>query len=169
ITHGRETFTVFKYVHLRAFETLRCHYVGTASGRPRYPVGQGLRSARDRGGGSMRNPKMTKKSLNVAAGLLAVAAITAAGASAASAEENNGDNDVEVAVCIPQTDTPGVLAMTVAADSTTLTENGSDRLHRRFTGAVAGVTVTDARDGSELPAGAGWYVLGPASGLLRGR
>lgn len=114
----------------------------------------------------MRNPKMTKKSLNVAAGLLAVAAITAAGASAASAEENYGDNDVEVAVSIPQTDTPGVLAMTVAADSTTLTENGSDTLHRRFTGSLPDVTVTDTRDASEIPAGAAWYVLGTASDFV---
>lgn len=106
---------------------------------------------------------MTKKSLKFATGLLAVAALTAAGAGIASADEQHGDGEVEVTVEIPQIDEPGVLALTVAADSTALVENGTDALQRRFTGALPNVTVTDTRTADEIPEGAAWYVLGTAS------
>ncbi len=84
-------------------------------------------------------------------------------ASAAAAEENFGDNDVDVTVEIAQIDEPGVLAMTVANTSATLTENGSTATERQFTGQLPTVTVTDTRAAADIPAGAGWYVLGTSS------
>ena len=53
--------------------------------------------------------------------------------------------------------------MTVAADSTALTEDGSTELVRRFAGTLPTVTVTDTRSPDEIPTGAGWYVLGSAT------
>ena len=84
-------------------------------------------------------------------------------ASAAAAEENLGDNDVDVTVQIAQIDEPGVLAMTVANTAATLTENGSTATERQFTGQLPTVTVTDTRAAADIPAGAGWYVLGTSS------
>lgn len=83
-------------------------------------------------------------------------------ATAASAAEY-GENDVDVDVTIAELDEPGVLAMTVAGTSTTLTETGSTATVRQFTGRLPAVTVTDTRTAEEIPDGAGWYVLGSAS------
>lgn len=84
-------------------------------------------------------------------------------AGAAVAEEQHGDEDVDVTVAISEIDQPGVLAMSVAGTSTTLAENGSDALVRQFTGTLPTVTVTDTRDPADIPAGVGWYVLGTAT------
>lgn len=91
------------------------------------------------------------------------AALLVGVASAAAAEENLGDNDVDVTVQIAQIDEPGVLAMTVANTAATLTENGSTATERQFTGQLPTVTVTDTRAAADIPAGAGWYVLGTSS------
>lgn len=84
----------------------------------------------------------------------------------AVAEEQHGEGDVDVTVQINQLDEPGVLAMTVANTSTTLTENGSTALERQFTGQLPTVTVTDTRVPGEIAEGAGWYVLGTASDFI---
>lgn len=85
-------------------------------------------------------------------------------AGVAMAEEvNQGDQDVAVNVSIAEITEPGVLAMSVAATATTLTENGSDATVRQFTGALPTVTVTDTRDPASIPAEAAWYVLGTSS------
>ncbi|WP_022894344.1 hypothetical protein, partial [Agromyces subbeticus] len=85
-------------------------------------------------------------------------------AGVAMAEEvNQGDQDVAVNVSIAEITEPGVLAMSVAATTTTLTENGSDATVRQFTGALPTVTVTDTRDPATIPADAAWYVLGSSS------
>lgn len=84
---------------------------------------------------------------------------------AASAEEY-GTDEVDVTVDVVQLDEPGVLAMTVAGTSATLTENGSDELVRQFTGQLPAVTVTDTRTADEVPAGAAWYVLGSATDFV---
>ncbi|WP_341976731.1 hypothetical protein [Microbacterium sp. LWO13-1.2] len=91
------------------------------------------------------------------------AAIFVGIAGAAVAEEQHGDEAVDVSVSIAQIDEPGVLAMSIAGTTTTLVENGSDALVRQFTGSLPTVTVTDTRDPGDIPAGVGWYVLGSSS------
>ena len=109
---------------------------------------------------------MTKNSLSVATGLLVAAALICSGAAAATADDEHGNGDVDVTVDIAPIDVPGVLAMSVSASSTVLTENGSGALERRFTGTLPQVTVTDTRTPDEIPAGAAWYVLGTASDFV---
>ena len=85
-------------------------------------------------------------------------------AGAAIADDEYGDTDVDVNVVIDEADEPGVLALTVAGDSTTLTETGSTTTVRQFTGALPTVTVTDTRIFPErIDPGAFWYVLGTSS------
>jgi hypothetical protein len=101
------------------------------------------------------------------AGTVAFAAVlaTAAGAAAtgaASAETEYGSQDVTVDVEITDAE-PGVLALTVAAGSAGLIEEGSTELVRQFVGALPTVTVTDTRSVDEVPDGAFWYVLGSAT------
>jgi hypothetical protein len=82
---------------------------------------------------------------------------------AALADPSPGEAQVEVTVDITEIREPGVLALTVAGNAATLTENGSDLLVRRFTGTLPTVTVTDTRTLEEVPAGAAWAVLGTSS------
>ncbi|WP_426998289.1 hypothetical protein [Pseudarthrobacter sp. N5] len=63
---------------------------------------------------------------------------------------------------------PGVLAMSVAGTTTMLTEDGSTPTVRQFKGTLPTVTVTDTRVADEIPAGAGWYVLGTSSDFAGG-
>ncbi len=58
---------------------------------------------------------------------------------------------------------PGVLAMSIAADSVALAEEGSTLEERQFTGTLPTVTVTDTRTAEEILEGAAWAVLGNAS------
>ncbi|WP_159703299.1 hypothetical protein [Arthrobacter sp. 18067] len=81
----------------------------------------------------------------------------------AMAEENHGDQDVDVNVGITELADGGVLAMSVAGTATALTEDGSTPTVRQFKGTLPTVTVTDTRAADEIPAGAGWYVLGTSS------
>lgn len=82
------------------------------------------------------------------------------GAGAAIADELDNDN-VDVNVNIEALPPVGALTLSVAADSTTLTENGSTDTIRQFTGELPTVTVTDDRE--EVPAGTYWYVTGQSS------
>ncbi|MET0353371.1 MAG: hypothetical protein ABW038_05395 [Plantibacter flavus] len=106
----------------------------------------------------------TRPRSGVRIGLTAVGALllaTVGGAGAAAAlDDPQGDNDVDVSVDIVELAEPGTLAMTVAAPSTALTENGSTGTTRQFTGTLPTVTVTDTRTAEEIPEGAYWYVLG---------
>lgn len=77
-----------------------------------------------------------------------------------------GSDDVDVNVQIAELEEPGVLAMTVAGTTTTLTERGSTATVRQFTGTLPTVTVTDTRSPEDIPAGAGWYVLGSATDFI---
>ena len=94
----------------------------------------------------------------LAAGLLIAGGV----ATAAAADEQHGTDDVQINVVVPESE-GGLLAMTVAAPSVTLEENGSDELVRQFTGTLPTVTVTDTRDADEIADGAAWYVLGSAT------
>ncbi|WP_395242692.1 hypothetical protein ACGGZK_10950 [Agromyces sp. MMS24-K17] len=103
--------------------------------------------------------------------LLRASAVTLGGAlltgvaGMAAADEIDG-NGVAVQVEIAEIDEPGVLALTVAGDAVTLTEDGSTATVRQFTGTLPEVTVTDTRDADEIPAGAGWYVIGSATNFV---
>ncbi|MEU8023016.1 hypothetical protein AB0B88_12425 [Micromonospora haikouensis] len=98
----------------------------------------------------------------VAAGAASALMVTALAQSPAVAAP--GDNaDVTVTVEIEEPDQPGVLALSVAADSVALSEDGSTLLVRQFVGTLPRVTVTDTRTAEEVPAGAAWAVLGSAT------
>lgn len=94
------------------------------------------------------------------------AALLAGVAGLAVAEENHGDSDVNVNVAIPEITTPGVLAMSVAGESATLTEDGSTPTVRQFTGTLPEVTVTDTRDAADIQEGVGWYVIGSSTDFV---
>lgn len=108
----------------------------------------------------MRKREIAARGAAIALG----AALMASVAGAAVADEVEND-DVAVTVTIPQLETPGVLAMSVAANSTVLTEGTATADYREFTGILPTVTVTDTRAAEDVPADAGWYVLGSSTDL----
>jgi len=84
---------------------------------------------------------------------------------AAFADEVQQSDGVAVNTTIEELTGPGTLAMTVAANATTLTEGQSDDVtQRQFFGALPSVTVTDTR--TTIPEGAAWAVLGQASDFV---
>jgi hypothetical protein len=87
-------------------------------------------------------------------------------ATAALADENHGDGNVDIQVEIPENVEPGILALSVGGTSTTLTETGTGELVREFTGTLPTVTVTDTRSAEEIPADAAWYVLGSGTDFV---
>jgi hypothetical protein len=93
---------------------------------------------------------------------LVIGGVLACGATAIASAADDG-SDVDVNVDIVPIEEPGVLALTVAADSTSLVESGSTATVRQFTGTLPTVTVTDTRRPEDIPAGAGWSVLGSAT------
>ncbi|WDZ82748.1 hypothetical protein [Micromonospora cathayae] len=97
-----------------------------------------------------------------AAGALVVAAAVQSPALA----EPGADADVTVTVEIEEIDEPGVLALSVAGNSVALSEDGSTLLVRQFVGTLPTVTVTDTRTADEVPADAGWAVLGSATDFV---
>ncbi|ALE05736.1 hypothetical protein AL755_10090 [Arthrobacter sp. ERGS1:01] len=107
----------------------------------------------------MNKVKFAVRCTAVTTGVVLLAGV----AGMAMAEENHGHNDVDVSVGISKLDVPGVLAMSVAGTTAALTENGSTGTVRQFTGKLPTVTVTDTRSAADIPAGAGWYVLGTSS------
>lgn len=104
--------------------------------------------------------------LQLTAATFGAAVLIAAGASVASAAPAD-DTDVDVQVDIQPVEQPGVLALSVAADTTTLTESGSTDLVRQFTGELPLVSVTDTRTADEIPDGAYWAVVGSASDFVK--
>ncbi|SFR82825.1 hypothetical protein SAMN05428970_2679 [Agromyces sp. CF514] len=110
----------------------------------------------------MRNARTTARVGAVCLGTAMLVGI----AGVAAAEEQYGDGTVDIGVEIAELAEPGVLAMTVANTATTLTEHGSTATQRQFVGQLPTVTVTDTRTAEEIPAGAGWYVLGTSSDFV---
>lgn len=99
----------------------------------------------------------------VAATAFAALLLVAGGTAAATANDSIDGSDVDITVEITDQN-PGVLALSVAADSTALTEvDSGDPLIREFTGAVPEVTVIDTR---AAPPDNPWYVLGTASDFV---
>ncbi|KQQ20724.1 hypothetical protein ASF48_08985 [Rathayibacter sp. Leaf299] len=99
--------------------------------------------------------------LRCSIGLTGTALLLGLGGTAVAAEI--ADDQVDINVTIEPLATDGTLSMTVAASSIALTENGTTPDVRQFTGTLPTVTVTDTRNLEDIPAGAGWYVLGSAS------
>ncbi|GAA0979990.1 hypothetical protein GCM10009555_045740 [Acrocarpospora macrocephala] len=96
--------------------------------------------------------------------LAAAAALTASVALQAPAMADPGDStSVEVTVDIEEIKEPGVLALSIAADSVALAEGDSTLETREFLGTLPTVTVTDTRTMEEVPAGSAWAVLGNAT------
>lgn len=108
---------------------------------------------------------MNRSSLTRASAVIAGAILLAGAAGTAYADEEQGDESIDVTVEIAEITEPGVLAMTVAGASASLTETDSSATVRQFTGALPTVTITDTRAPDEIPVAAGWYVLGTATGF----
>lgn len=108
------------------------------------------------------------KFLPRAAAITTATALLLGVAGMAMADQNHGDQDVDVNVGISEIVDGGVLAMSVAGTATTLTEDGSTPTVRQFKGTLPTVTVTDTRAANDIPAGAGWYVLGTSSDFAGG-
>jgi hypothetical protein len=106
---------------------------------------------------------MDKRGVFARCSVAAVAAALLVGVAGAAIADEYGNDDVEVNVAISELDEPGVLAMSVAGSSATLTESGSTATVRQFTGSLPTVTVTDTRTAEEIPDGAFWYVLGSST------
>lgn len=101
--------------------------------------------------------KITVPYARLGAGVLGGVLLLGGAGAAMAAEVENDEVDVNVNI-----ESVGALTMTVAADSTALTEVAeADEDYRTFTGALPTVTVSDTR--GEIPSGAGWYVLGQSS------
>ncbi|WP_214103806.1 hypothetical protein [Acrocarpospora catenulata] len=99
----------------------------------------------------------------VAAGAVLAAAV----ALQAPALADPGDSSsLQVTVDIEPIREPGVLAMSIAADSVALSEDGSTLEVRQFVGTLPTVTVTDTRTLEEIPGGAAWAVLGNATDFV---
>ncbi|WP_308797690.1 hypothetical protein [Agromyces silvae] len=108
-----------------------------------------------------------KKSSAARVGAAALGALLlSAGAAMAAADEIVDDGEVEINVEVTDRYPSGVLALSVAANSTALAEvDSGDPLVREFTGSLPEVTVTDTRaDVPDVP----WYVLGTASDFVSG-
>lgn len=88
---------------------------------------------------------------------LGVCALAVVGAGAAVAAE---EDTVDVRVDIAPDEEPGILALTVANDSTSLTEAERDGTDRMFTGKLPTVTVTDTRLPENVDPSSYWYVMG---------
>lgn len=110
---------------------------------------------------------MTRTAIRIAAAAFGTLLFTGV-ASVAAAETEHDTGDIDVTVAIPQIGTPGVLAMSVSANTTSLAENGSNNTARVFTGKLPTVTVTDTRESDEIAAGAYWYVLGSVTDFKSG-
>jgi hypothetical protein len=93
--------------------------------------------------------------------------IIAAGGFAAAAADDPDPQEITISVGIADAG-PGVLALSVASNAATLTENGSTDLVRQFTGTLPEVTVVDTRDPDDIPQGAEWAVVGNASSFVNG-
>jgi hypothetical protein len=110
---------------------------------------------------------MSKSGFAARAAAVTVGTVLLVGvAGIAMAEEGHGEQDIAVNVAIAEINQPGVLALSVAGTTATLTENGSDATVRQFTGALPVVTVTDTRNAEDIPAEAAWAVMGSSSDFI---
>ncbi|GAA3730098.1 hypothetical protein GCM10022225_09690 [Plantactinospora mayteni] len=108
----------------------------------------------------------SNRSRLVAAGAASVVLAGAMALSSPALAEPGDSADVEVTVEIEEIEEPGVLALSIAANSVALAEDGSTLLVRQFAGTLPTVTVTDTRTPEEVPADAAWAVLGSATDFV---
>jgi len=108
----------------------------------------------------------SKRQRLVAAGAAGAVLAGVLGLPAQALAEPGDSGEVRVTVDIEEIDEPGVLAMSIAANSIALSEDGSTLLVRQFVGTLPTVTVTDTRTPEEVPDGAAWAVLGSATDFV---
>ncbi|MEN3609871.1 hypothetical protein [Plantactinospora sp. ZYX-F-223] len=108
----------------------------------------------------------SNRSRLVAAGAASVVLAGTMALSSPAMAEPGDSADVEVTVEIEEIEEPGVLALSIAADSVALAEDGSTLLVRQFVGTLPTVTVSDTRTPEEVPDGAAWAVLGSATDFV---
>lgn len=90
-------------------------------------------------------------------------------ASMAVADAEVGSDDVTLSVEVAEIAEPGVLAMSVAADSASLSESTvAGETVRTFEGVLPTVTVTDTRELDEIDPAAFWSVLGTVGDFVSG-
>ena len=83
------------------------------------------------------------------------------GVGGAALADDVQQDGVDLDVTIEEQEPAGMLSLSVAADSETLTEvEGASPEHREFVGELPEVTVTDTR--TDVPEGVYWYVTGQA-------
>ncbi|RSM70095.1 hypothetical protein DMB66_09920 [Actinoplanes sp. ATCC 53533] len=108
----------------------------------------------------------SKRQRLVVAGAAGAVLAGVLGLPAQALAEPGDSGEVRVTVDIEEIDEPGVLAMSIAANSIALSEDGSTLLVRQFVGTLPTVTVTDTRTPEEVPDGAAWAVLGSATNFV---
>jgi hypothetical protein len=105
---------------------------------------------------------MNKRLLLARAGVGAAGALLLTSVAGAAIADVVETDEVDVNVEIAELEPVGELTMSVAADSTTLTEVETEEEDvRQFNGVLPTVTVTDDRE--EVPEGVFWYVNGQSS------
>jgi len=105
---------------------------------------------------------MNKRGLFARTAVGALGGMLLVGMAGVAVADELDDDDVAVNVTIAPIEPVGALTMSVAANSTSLTEVASDdENYREFTGSLPTVTVTDDR--SDVPEGVYWYVTGQSS------
>ena len=105
---------------------------------------------------------MNKRGLIARTAAGAVGGILLIGVAGAAIADEVGSDEVDVNVTIEALEPVGALTLSVAADSTALTEvDSGDPEVRQFDGVLPTVTVTDDR--AEVPADTYWYVNGQSS------
>lgn len=105
---------------------------------------------------------MNKRGLLARTAVGAIGGMLLLGVAGVAIADEIGNDQVDVSVDIEALPPVGALTMSVAQDSTTLTEvESADPELRQFDGVLPTVTVTDDRE--EVPAGVFWYVTGQSS------
>lgn len=105
---------------------------------------------------------MNKRGLLARTAVGAIGGMLLLGIAGAAIADEVGDGQVDVNVDIEALPPVGALTMSVAQNSTALTEvDSADPAIRQFDGTLPTVTVTDDRE--EVPAGVFWYVTGQSS------
>ncbi|WP_139417696.1 hypothetical protein [Agromyces laixinhei] len=106
---------------------------------------------------------MSKSGFVARCAAVTVGSMLLAGVAGIAMAAEPDDAGVDVNVSIAEINEPGVLAMSVADTTTTLTEEGSTATVRQFTGTLPTVTVTDTRTADEIPDDAFWSVVGSST------
>jgi hypothetical protein len=103
---------------------------------------------------------MKNQVFKAAVGAFGASLLVLMGAAGAAADDDENQS-VEITAEIKPLVEPGMLALSVASNATSLTETSADPEEvREFTGTLPTVTVTDTRDPDDVDPAAWWYVVG---------